>query len=330
MLIFRKIVFQFQHFCVSYTCFNTRDVLIVLTNHFPVRNNWRTIVSSAITSKKSSISSVLQLHYPQPQTMAISVCCSCAGELVKAEEIVCNGFCRSSFHLKCVHQSVATRDAVINCSQLFWMCCACTKMMANANFRHAISSTNNAVEAISAEHSKALIELRQEMEQNTAKINSILSQIPSALQNRTGRRGSTSSNTNRKRPRIDEEDTQSESNVTVGTKEIDPQVTIPLAESKTDDNLFWLYLSGFDPKASEDEIRGLVQQNLNTTDTIDVRKLVPKGKKLEELTFVSFKVGVGVQLKDLALLTSTWQKGITFREFDFHPRPTFQFHRTQQ
>lgn len=262
--------------------------------------------------------------------MAVSVCCACTGELDKAEEIVCKGFCRSTFHLKCAQQPDTIRDAAANCSQVFWMCVECTKMMENATFCHAISSTNKAMEVMNAEHNKALTELRQEMEQNTAKINTILRQLPTAVQQKTGGARSISNSNNRKRPRIDEEDVQSESVVTVGTKEIDPDVNIPLAEKKMNENKFWLYLSGFNPQASEDDVRGLVQRNLNTTDTIEVRKLVPKGKNLEELTFVSFKVGVGLQLKDLALLTSTWQKGITFREFDFHPRPTFQFQHTQQ
>lgn len=260
--------------------------------------------------------------------MAASVCCSCTRDLEKEEEIVCKGFCKMPFHLKCVNQSAATRDAVVNCAQLFWMCQACTKMMANATFRQAIQSTNNAMEAINSEHSKALIELRQEMEQNTAKINTILHNMPNVLQERVGRKGSTSNN--RKRPRIDEDVIQPESNQTEGTKDIDPSVMIPLAERKTNESKFWVYLTGFSSNATEDDIRGLVQRNLNTSETVDVRKLVPKGKNLEELSFVSFKVGVGLQLKDSALLTSTWQKGIIFREFDFHPRSTFQFQQSQQ
>lgn len=270
------------------------------------------------------------------QTMAASVCCSCAGDLEKAEEIVCKGFCKSTFHLKCVNQPIDIRDSVANCSQLYWMCQACSEMMANATFCQALISTNSAFEAISAEHSKALIQLRQEMEQNTAKINTILQQIPTVIQERTGRK-TTTSNT-RKRPRIDEDiiinsvETRNlpEPSVTEGTREIDPNVMIPLANRKTNESKLWLYLSGFNPNASEDDVRGLVQQNLNTSETIDVRKLVPKGKNLEELTFVSFKVGVGLQFKDLALLPSTWQKGIIFREFDFHPRPMFQFQQPQQ
>lgn len=261
--------------------------------------------------------------------MAVSVCCSCAGELEKTEEIVCNGFCRSSFHLKCVKQTAATRDIVAKCSQLFWMCNACTKIMANSTFRNALSSANNAMEAIHAEQNNALVELRQEMEQNTEKINMILRQLPTALQERTGRKTSTSStsvpSSRRKRPRIDEDAIQTEIRETEGTKEIDSSVMIPLADRTTSESKFWLYLSGFNPNATDDDIRSLVQRNLNTSDAVDVRKLVPKGKNLDELSFVSFKVGIDSQLKDMALVSSTWQKGIIFREFDFHPRATFQF-----
>ncbi|XP_058817165.1 uncharacterized protein LOC131680471 [Topomyia yanbarensis] len=259
---------------------------------------------------------------------ASSVCFACTCELDKEDEIVCSGFCTSSFYLKCVKQSTVIRDSIAKSSNLFWMCNACSKMMQNATFRQTISSTNNAMDAISVEHNKALLELRNEMEQNSAKINKILQHIPAVLNEKIGRKGSSSSS--RKRPRLDGDCDQSSPNANEGTKDIDSNVKIPLAVKKSGEELFWLYLSGFDPKATEEDIRNLVQQNLNTSETVDVRKLVPKGKNLEELSFVSFKVGVGLQLKTVSLLKSSWQKGIIFREFDFHTRSTFRFQSQQQ
>ena len=66
------------------------------------------------------------------------------------------------------------------------------------------------------------------------------------------------------------------------------------------------------------QIEKLVKNNLKTDKPVEVVKLVPKGKTLEELTFVSFKADVDMALKDLALSKSSWQKGIIFRSFDFH------------
>lgn len=255
----------------------------------------------------------------------VSVCCSCTLELNKADEIVCKGFCRSAYHINCVNIPDNIRDSVKTYAQLFWMCVACTKMMENATFCQAIASTNSAIDAGNDGHNKVLTELRNEIKQNTIKINSILNHLPTPSPARfaTPRKINLPDNS-RKRPRVDVEPRTESSS---GTKDEDSSVIVPLATRQEKVELFWLYLSGFDPKATEDNIRELVKSNLDNGGTVDVRKLVPKGKNLDELTFVSFKVGINPELKDTALLPATWQKGITFREFDFHTRDTFQFRR---
>lgn len=228
---------------------------------------------------------------------------------------MCNGFCNSSFHLKCVHQSLEIRDTITTCSQLFWMCKACTKMMSNANFRRAITSTNDAMEYMVENQNKMLSELRKEIALNTNKINTILQRTPMHTTPHITRSHPVVSS--RKRPRLHIDEPQHTS-VSFGTKEITADEPIPLAPEQREDK-FWLYLSGFDPQASIQQITKLVKSNLNINAdaAVDVIKLVPKGRTLEELTFVSFKVGMESQLRDVALSGSNWQKGIIFRQFDF-------------
>lgn len=237
---------------------------------------------------------------------------------------MCNGFCKSSFHLKCAHQSIEIRNTIAACAQIFWMCKACTKMMSNANFRQAISSTNNVMESMAQEQTKALDELRKEIALNTTKINTILERAPLQTTPQI-------SVPSRKRPRIFLDEPPRHDNVSAGTKEIAPDESIPLAAAQMEEK-FWLYLSGFDPQATVQQIEKLVKSNLKTDGTVDVVKLVPKGRTLDELTFVSFKVGLELQLKDTALSGSSWQKGITFRQFDFShstsTRKTFRFQPT--
>lgn len=202
--------------------------------------------------------------------------------------------------------------------------------MENATFCQAISSTNSAIEASNEEHNNILTELRQEVKQNTIKINSILNHLPTPSPARIVTPRNTKFDKSRKRPRVDDEPRTETFAGTAGTKEADPSVIVPLAARQEKIELFWLYLSGFDPQATEDNIRDLVKSNLGSNETVDVRKLVPKGKSLDELTFVSFKVGIAPVLKEAALSAATWQRGITFREFDFHirnDRNVFQFQR---
>ncbi|XP_053691644.1 uncharacterized protein LOC128740148 [Sabethes cyaneus] len=171
-------------------------------------------------------------------------------------------------------------------------------MMSNARFRQAISSTNNAMQAMVDDQNKVLDELRKEIALNTMKINTILQRTPMPT---TPRIPITTNS--RKRPRliIPDESSQQRDNATEGTRDIQPDDAIPLAAAKKE-KLFWLYLSGFDPQATVNQIEKLVRNNLNTEKTVDVVKLVPKGKTLEELTFTEADVleqtAVRIAMKD--------------------------------
>lgn len=259
------------------------------------------------------------------QTTMESICFACTNSVKKEDEIICKGFCRSPFHLECVHQSTDIRNSVSGCSQLYWMCEACSKMMSNANFCQAIISTNSVISLMTDEYSKALDGLRSEIAQNTANINTILQRTPAQSTPHIPR--AQLSVPSRKRPRLLVEEPPHNEKASVGTREIAPEESIPLATQK--EEKFWLYLSGFDPQATTQQIEKLVKNNLNTAKPVDVVKLVPKGRALDELTFVSFKVGLDMQLKDAALSGGTWQKGISFRQFDFNhstsTRQTFRF-----
>ena len=64
---------------------------------------------------------------------------------------------------------------------------------------------------------------------------------------------------------------------------------------------FWLYLSRLNPLITDDDVRNIVSRCLRTTDAFDVVRLVPKGREVAGLTFVSFKIGLDPNLAGLAL-----------------------------
>ena len=78
---------------------------------------------------------------------------------------------------------------------------------------------------------------------------------------------------------------------------------------------FWLYLSRLNPLITDDDVRNIVSRCLRTTDAFDVVRLVPKGKEVSGLTFVSFKIGLDPNLAGLALDPASWPVGLRFREF---------------
>lgn len=91
---------------------------------------------------------------------------------------------------------------------------------------------------------------------------------------------------------------------------------------------FWLYLSGFQPLISPDDVQKIVCRCLDTSTPCDVIRLVPKGMDVSNMSFVSFKIGLDPSLQQRALLASTWLDGLIFREFVDQPknsrRPSFR------
>ena len=79
--------------------------------------------------------------------------------------------------------------------------------------------------------------------------------------------------------------------------------------------MFWLYLSGILPEVPESKVSELAESRLKTSN-LRVVKLVPRGKDTRSLTFVSYKIGMPLDFKTVALSTDTWPRGIRFREFE--------------
>lgn len=78
---------------------------------------------------------------------------------------------------------------------------------------------------------------------------------------------------------------------------------------------FWLYLSGFQPLISPDDVQKIVTRCLDLSSPCDVVRLVPKGKDVSKMSFISFKIGLDPALKEKALLPLSWLDGLVFREF---------------
>lgn len=118
-----------------------------------------------------------------------------------------------------------------------------------------------------------------------------------------------------KRPRVEQYDSTSLASDR-GTRTIDlSELSIGSIVPAPVPPKFWLYLSGFQPLISPDDVQKIVTRCLDLTSPCDVIRLVPKGKDVSNMSFVSFKIGLDPSLKQQALLASTWLDGLVFREF---------------
>lgn len=195
-------------------------------------------------------------------------------------------------------------------------------MMKNARFKSAMTSTNAAtlelkdsyqrvVEELKAEIKNSLIaELKQEIQGGFNKLSpAVLSPLPRQFQFRA--------RTTPKRTRDEDplELVEQPTKMFCGTGQSGSST---LGESAVrPDEKFWVYLTKISPDVSESEVQNLANECLQTTDAV-AKSLVPRGKPLSMLSFVSFKVGVQKDLKSKAMDPATWPQGIEFREFIDH------------
>lgn len=259
------------------------------------------------------------------------MCDACAGDAT-SNHVKC-GFCSASFHPECTGVSDGTRQEMLENQQLFWLCRPCTSMMLDIRFRNSTRAAFEAGQdqALNAHSdtlqnlkSEILHELKNEIRTNFATLINSNTLTPKTsqrvrLDNRYTRARRLFSVTNAaptQKPVL----LQGTGSTLSPSTEIQ---TVPAPQPK-----FWLYLSRVARDVSVEQINALACHRLGTTD-VQVIRLVAKGKDISTLSFVSFKIGIDAGLKTKALSTSTWPKGLVFREFSnnstggnfWRPRP---------
>lgn len=241
------------------------------------------------------------------------LCNACATTISTNDNMVsCQGFCKSTFHIKCSKLSPALWAEVKSSSAIFWMCQACRKLMGNVSFRDALTNANNGFQNVLCEQTKMLEELKGEIRKNANMINRITQKIP--VTPLSSQPASIARPLKRPRILVDQDETKF-SGTLCGDREPEPGMSLPVIPIVPRVQKFWLFLSRFSPHATVEEITRLVQQNLNIDGPIDVVNLVRRDADINRLTFVSFKVGIDMRFKEKAMQPSSWQKGIYFREF---------------
>lgn len=199
-----------------------------------------------------------------------------------------------------------------------WICTACKNILAKARFSNAMVSAdraNNAiVESLKTEIKDGILaEIRTEFQENFKKL--------TAAQNAGQKQFLGPAPGKRQRDENDQSSEISAKRVvpyTQGATECNENEAAMFSSSSTMEStepLFWLYMRGFRPDVTEETVSQWVQQKLET-DAVKVRKLVPRGRDIRELSFVSFRVGMPIALKDRALCSDTWPRVVKCREFE--------------
>lgn len=244
----------------------------------------------------------------------LGVCESCANELIEENVVKCGGFCTAQFCLQCSKIDSTICAKVSSITNLFWMCNACSNMMEKARFRNAMVSTNAAVsqnfdELKNEIRCSVLEEIRLEIRTNFKQLIDAVPKTPAPVPN-VAFFGS--SKRKRENDGKIEPTPKRLSQLRRGTDSSGQPASVG---TTSESNMFWLYLSDISAGTPDECVTELVHQRLGSRD-LKIVKLVAKGKDLRYFNFVSFKVGMPMQLKQKAMQESTWPSEISFREFE--------------
>nr|XP_019538835.1 uncharacterized protein LOC109409781 [Aedes albopictus]XP_029716916.1 uncharacterized protein LOC115260148 [Aedes albopictus] len=247
------------------------------------------------------------------------VCGSCAGDIGDIQ-IECQGFCKATFHPSCCGVAADTFEEVMRLNQFLWFCPSCKSLMKDMRFRntslaayevgqeHALNSHSDIMKNLKTE---IMNELKAEIRTNFAKLINSSSCTPKSSK-RVGidprfTRSRRLFNTAAK-PTMDKQPP-----LLLGTGST-PSPSIEIATVPPNQPKFWLYLSRIARDVSVEQVCALAKKRLGTED-VQVVRLVAKGRDIRTMSFISFKIGMNLELKSKALSTSTWPKGVLYREF---------------
>ncbi|XP_055523178.1 uncharacterized protein LOC129717333 [Wyeomyia smithii] len=252
-------------------------------------------------------------------------CKRCKKKVSDADAVICRGYCGASFHAICVNVDVPLRQHLGQYrNNLFWLCDGCSLLFSNAHFRalmsgfdQKISALPDAVQSMQGEIEK----LNSNLKALSAKVDGIpITPTPFSSPNpwpaihRTNRAAQSAK-------RLRDSDGKSVNvavdSIKMGTKAATAIPSICL-DPRLEDDFVWVYLSAFHPNTTERQVASLVTDclELATNTKVKVVILVPKGKDLNSLNYVSFKIGLNERFKEKALSCDSWPEHIRFRQFE--------------
>ncbi|EDS29396.1 disulfide oxidoreductase [Culex quinquefasciatus] len=206
-----------------------------------------------------------------------------------------------------------TRKKTDNVNNLFRLCDNC-----NGRFDNLLQAMETDEVTAPAGESAKLVEV-------VDKLSGIVSELSKRLDNRPKSSyagivgsGSQSYEPGSKRLREDEQYKQHQPprekvKTICGTRTVQREIKTVVDEREQ----FWMYLGRLHHSHSVDDIAEMTQECLGLEVAPKVIRLVKKNVDVTKLPFVSFRVLLPDETRDVALQAETWSTGVAIREFDF-------------
>lgn len=241
-------------------------------------------------------------------------CGACQLEINDLEPVRC-GFCEGCFHIsqQCCGFNLRACKDVFTQGKVMFICTPCKIKLNGRSIRAYIADLDTPPSTTDNSLASSLQQLSGVVEALSKKVDA----IASAPKTQPGDKTPVWPRVGAKRLRSDFERPA----VSKGTKEMSfEDLSVPFITPAPPKPVFWLYLSGFQPRIANKDVEKIVSRCLDSNEPMDVIRLVPKGLDESAMTFVSFKVGINPDLKQQALDAESWPDGLMFREFVDRPK----------
>lgn len=259
-----------------------------------------------------------------------SVCGECQNAINDVEQPVQCGLCEAVFHVSlscCGFTSQHTRNAVLQGKTVF-ICPSCRRKLDGRTICAYLKETNCS-DVVSSEPAK---DVTNDLSVQVQQLASIVKQLNGKVDDLCKRKqfaskaGSSSGPPKQKATPLYAEvaggvqrlakEKMPSPQAHEGTKLIDfSGLSVPSIAATPPAPKFWLYLTGFDPRLTNDDMGVIVSRCLDlVVPSTDIKRLVKQGADTSGWSFVSYKIGLAPDMKGMAL-SDVWPKGISYREF---------------
>lgn len=254
--------------------------------------------------------------------MAIPNCFKCA-QIVEKDLVRCI-FCAKSFHgFQCVGLTTLQMKTINDVKGILWCCDSCQSTATSSDHLDFHKLVLNKLDSLT-NSGKSSTEFDQDdflsrFDLLIQKVTNIEKKIedaftePELKRKATGLRPLTPTTSGFAKPWSKPRSMEANSKVIRGTAGESVVAPVEVVEE-----LAYFHVSRFNPDADESVMKNWFKTLLNTTE-LECIKLVPKNILPENLTFISFKIGVKNFLSETVMNSSTWPMNVMVKPFENKP-----------
>lgn len=244
------------------------------------------------------------------ETTNETICSKCCTAVISGQPYtICQGFCTDAYHADCVNLTDADVMSFNRNRCIWWLCVSCTNMMCNIRNDKSLLSKRSSFALQREQTVKSVPPLEADMKNDILEMKKEIAIIQRTLADHSNVHGSASINEStplaRSSPKCDK-------TLMFGSK--CSSTNVSTSSSSTTQEKFWLFFTRLKNTVNEDQMLRMVSTAIGSNN-VTVRKLVACWKDISTLPYVSFKIGIDPEFKNVAMLSSTWPTGVCYREF---------------